>query len=117
MPDTPSTANTLRSTTRSQLLGILAPRRLQVMFIGLTILVGAGLELVPPLVLKQIVDNHLTPQNPNGIWLLAFVYLASVAGVQAMSFLTNYLTAYTAQGALYDLRVRLYRHLQRLPIR
>lgn len=117
MPDTPSTPNTMRSTTRSQLLGILAPRRLQVMVIGLTILIGAGLELVPPLVLKNIVDKHLTPKNPNGIWLLAFIYLASVVGVQAMSFLTNYLTAYTAQGALYDLRVRLYRHLQRMPIR
>lgn len=110
-------ANTQRSSTRSQVLGLLAPRRLRILVIGLTILIGAGLELVPPLVLKQIIDNHLTPRNPNGIWLLAFIYLASVAGVQAMSFLTNYLTAYTAQGALYDLRVRLYRHLQRLPIR
>jgi ATP-binding cassette subfamily B protein len=116
MPET-RPANTQRNTTRSQLLGILAPRRLQVMVIGLTILIGAGLELVPPLVLKNIVDNHLTPKNPNGIWLLAFIYLASVAGVQAMSFLTNYLTAYTAQGALFDLRVRLYRHLQQLPFR
>ena len=110
-------SSTLRSTTRKQLLEILAPRRLQILVIGLTILLGACLDLVPPLVLKQIVDNHLTPGNPNGLWLWAFVYLASVAGSQGMTFITSYLTALTSQGALNDLRVRLYRHLQRLPIR
>ncbi|MHB1480693.1 MAG: ABC transporter ATP-binding protein [Bellilinea sp.] len=107
---------TLQSTTRKQLLEIIAPRRLRILLITLTILGGAGLELVPPLVLKQIVDAHLTPGIPDGLWLLAFFYLSSVAGVQGLSFLTNYLTALTAQGALNDLRIRLYRHLQRLPI-
>ena len=108
---------TFGSTTRKQLLEILAPRRLRILIIALTILAGAGLELVPPLVLKQIVDAHLTPGIPDGLWLLAFIYLASVAGVQGLGFLTSYLTALTAQGALNDLRIRLYRHLQRLPIR
>jgi ATP-binding cassette subfamily B protein len=108
---------TLRSTTRKQLLEILTPRRLRILIIALTILGGAGLELVPPLVLKQIVDAHLTPGISDGMWLLAFIYLASVAGVQGLSFLTSYLTALTAQGALNDLRIRLYRHLQALPIR
>lgn len=110
-------STSLRSTTRKQLLEILAPRRLRILVIALTILAGAGLELVPPMVLKQIVDAHLTPGIPDGLWLLAFIYLASVAGVQGLSFLTNYLTALTAQGALNELRIRLYRHLQRLPIR
>lgn len=110
-------SDTLRSTTRKQLLEILAPRRLRILIIALTILGGAGLELVPPLVLKQIVDAHLTPGIPDGLWLLAFIYLGSVTGVQGLSFLTSYLTALTAQGALNDLRIRLYRHLQRLPIR
>mgnify|MGYP001392242724 FL=1 len=107
----------LRSTTRKQLLEILAPRRLRILIISLTILGGTALELVPPLVLKQIVDSHLTPGIPDGLWLLGVIYLASVAGVQGLSFLTGYLTALTAQGALNDLRIRLYRHLQRLPIR
>ncbi len=116
MPETLAIANTLGSTTRKQLLDILAPRRLQILVIVLTILVGASLELVPPLVLKQIVDKHLTPAIPDGLWQLAVIYLTSVAGVQGIGFLTNYLTATTAQGSLNTLRIRLYRHLQRLPI-
>lgn len=110
-------STTLRSTTRKQLLEILAPRRLRILIIALTILGGTALELVPPLVLKQIVDSHLILGISDGLWLLGVIYLASVAGVQGLSFLTSYLTALTAQGALNDLRIRLYRHLQRLPIR
>lgn len=116
---TPAAASsaTLRSTTRTQLLQILAPRRRRILIIALTILGGSGLELVPPLVLRQIVDAHLVPGIADGLWLLASMYLASVAGAQGLGFLTSYLTAVTAQGALHDLRIRLYRHVQGLPIR
>ena len=106
----------VKSTTRKQSLEILSPHRLAILSIAITILVGAGLELVPPLVMQRIIDDHLTPGISTGMWLLAIIYLASVAGVQGLGFLSNYLTALTAQGALKDLRVRLFRHLQRLPL-
>ncbi len=109
-------STTSNASTRRQLGEILAPHCLAILAIIVTILLGAALELVPPLVIKQIVDNHLVPGNPDGLWALALVYLASVMGVQALGFLSSYLTARAAQGALKDLRVRLYRHLQRLPL-
>ena len=110
------TPNVLRSATRQQLVEILSPHRLVIGFIAGAILLGAGLELIPPLVMKQVVDGHLATGISAGLWPLAFLYLASVAGVQGLGFLSNYLTALAAQGALRDLRVRLYRHLQRLPL-
>ncbi len=103
--------------TRQNLFAILAPHRLAILWIGVVILCGASLELVPPLIMKQVVDDHLAVGNANGLWSLAFLYLAAVAGVQSLGFLSNYLTAWTAQAALMELRVRLYRHLQRLPLR
>jgi ATP-binding cassette subfamily B protein len=66
--------------------------------------------------MQQVVDAHLATGVSAGLWPLAFVYLASVAGVHGLGFLSNYLTALAAQGALRDLRVRLYRHLQHLPL-
>jgi len=99
---------------RQHLSDILGPRWLAILSIGVVILLGACLELIPPLIMKQVVDQHLTPGNPEGLWLLAFAYLLAVAGVQGLSFLSSYLTALTAQGALKELRVRLYRHLQYL---
>jgi ATP-binding cassette subfamily B protein len=101
--------------TREQLVSILKPHRWIILLIALFILVGAFLELVPPLLIKRLVDEHLTPKVPEGVGLLAILYLAAVAGVQAIGFMTNYMTAYASQGALRDLRVRLFSHLQHLP--
>src|SRR5215216_4043584 len=104
------------SNMRKNLYEILAPYWRAILLIVIVILLGASLELVPPLLVKRIVDQHLTIRNPNGLWTLAVLYLVATAGVQGIAFLTSYLTALTAQGALKDLRVRLYRHLQRLPL-
>lgn len=109
--------NASASNMRRNLYEILAPHRAAILLIALVILVGAGLELVPPLLMKQIVDQHLAVGNAEGLWTLAFAYLIAVALAQGLAFLTSYLTALTAQRALKDLRARLYRHLQRLPLR
>lgn len=105
-----------RGATRQQLLEILSPYGGFIAVIAVTILFGAALELVPPIVMKQVVDGHLAAGVAAGLWPLAFAYLASLAGVQGLGFLSNYLTAMAAQGALRDLRVRLFAHLQRLPL-
>jgi ATP-binding cassette subfamily B protein len=105
------------SNMRQNLYEILTPYWRAIALMVVVILLGATLELAPPLLMKQIVDQHLAVGNASGLWSLAFLYLAAVAGVQALAFITSYLTALTAQGALKDLRVRLYRHLQRLPLR
>ncbi len=105
-----------KSATQKQLLQILSPHKLVIGLIAISILLGAGLELIPPLVMKQVVDGHLATGIRDGLWPLAFIYLASVASAQGLGFLSSYLTALAAQGALQDLRVRLFSHLQRLPL-
>lgn len=109
-------AHAMRSATRGRLMEILAPYGAALFVIACTILLGAALELTPPMVMKRIVDGHLAPGIASGLWPLALLYLASAAGVQGLGFLSGYLTARTAQRALRDLRVRLYRHIQRLPL-
>lgn len=104
------------SDIRQLLLDIVAPRRRRVLLIMVAICASAGLEVLPPLILKRIIDGHLVPGIAAGLWALAAFYLAVIAGQQVIGFVASYLTASTAQGALRDLRVRLYAHLQRLPM-
>jgi ATP-binding cassette subfamily B protein len=80
------------------------------------ILAGAGLELVPPLVVKQVIDVNLAQGERAGLLQLGLIYFAATAALQGTSFLTSYLTAVAAQGILHNLRVRLFAHLQRLPL-
>ncbi len=98
-----------------QLLRLLAKRRGSVVVVGFLVLGAAAVELVPPLVLRDIVDRHLIVDRSDGIPMLALLYLSGVAAMQAMTFLYGYLAAALAQGVLSELRTRLFAHLQRLP--
>jgi ATP-binding cassette, subfamily B, multidrug efflux pump len=79
------------------------------------VLAAAAFELVPPLIIRTIVDAHLIVRKPDGLLFLAVLYLAAATAVQAMTFLYTYLAATIAQGVLSALRVRLFAHVQRLP--
>ena len=83
--------------------------------VGVSVLLGAVLELAPPLLVQQIVDAHLALGRSEGLLWIAALYLGATAAVQGMGFLTEYLTATIAQGVLRRLRVRLFAHLYRYP--
>ena len=102
--------------TLRQLWSMLTPWRWSLTLVGVSVLLGAVLELVPPLLVKQIVDAHLKLGRSEGLLLIAALYLGATAAVQCMGFLTEYLTATIAQGVLRGLRVRLFAHLQTLPL-
>ncbi len=105
-----------RTETRSQLVNLLAPHRRMIIVIAGVLIAGAFCELVPPLIMQRVIDDHLTAGRSEGLVTLALIYLAAVALIQTFGFLGSYLTAFTAQGALRDLRVRLFSHFQQLPL-
>jgi len=102
--------------TLRQLWAMLTPWRWLLALVGVSVLLGAVLELAPPLLVKQLVDAHLELGRSEGVLWLAALYLGATAAVQAMGFLTEYLTATMAQGVLHRLRVCLFAHLQTLPL-
>src|SRR5262249_46606862 len=93
---------------------MLTPWRWSVILVGVSVLLGAVLELVPPLLVKQVVDEQLKLGRTEGLLWIAVLYLGATAAVQVMGFVTEYLTAIIAQGVLRSLRVRLFAHLQTL---
>ena len=102
--------------TLHHLWDMLQPWRGWLMLVGASVLLGAVLELVPPLLVKQIVDEQLRLGRSEGLLRAAALYLGATAAMQLMGFLTEYLTATIAQGMLRRLRVRLFAHLQTLPL-
>jgi ATP-binding cassette subfamily B protein len=102
--------------TLRKLWAMLMPWRWSLTLVGVSVLLGAVLELAPPLLVKQVVDEHLALGRSEGLLWIAALYLGATAAVQGMGFLTEYLTAIIAQGVLRRLRVRLFAHLQTLPL-
>ena len=97
------------------LVRLVAPWRARAIMVAVFVLAAAAFELIPPFIIRTIVDEHLIVGRSSGLLVLALFYLATSAAVQAMTFLYSYLAATIAQGALSGLRVRLFAHLQRLP--
>jgi ATP-binding cassette subfamily B multidrug efflux pump len=102
--------------TFNQLWAILKPWRWWLALVGVSVLLGAVLELAPPLLVQKIVDGPLALGRSEGLLFIAALYLGATAAVQVMGFLTEYLTAIMAQGVLRRLRVRLFSHLLTLPM-
>lgn len=86
------------------------------LLVAISVVAGAVLEVLPPLITQRLIDDHITLGRVDGILRLALLYLAATAGVQVVGFVTNYVTATASQGALHRLRVRLFAHLQILPL-
>src|SRR5207245_11531248 len=99
------------------LLRLLAPWRGHVAVMSILVLAAAMFELVPPLIIRRVVDEHLLAGRPEGLLREALLYLGAVGAMQAITFVYGYLAATIAQRILSDLRVRLFAHVARLPMR
>ena len=78
--------------------------------------VAAGLELATPLILRDAVDDVAAgfQRVPLEIWAAAFLGVILLRSV--FQILYVWLTHTTGQSVIRDLRVRLFRHLLRLPV-
>jgi ATP-binding cassette subfamily B protein len=73
--------------------------------------------LVQPYLLKVAIDRYVARGEAAGLALMAGLYLAALAGEFLAYFCQYYCTMLVAQRSLADLRVALFRHVQRLPLR
>ena len=100
----------------SEVRRLLRPWYGQIALIAGSILVFEALAVVPTLLIQRVIDQHLTPRQPDGILLLALLYLAATVLAETLHFGISYMTVWVAQRALCTLRVDLFAHLQRLPL-
>jgi ATP-binding cassette, subfamily B, bacterial len=92
------------------------PYRARLVLLMAIILGMSGLGVLNPLIIKTIIDDAL-PNRDLGLLTtlsLAMVGLAALIGLVAVGM--RYLTASIGEGLIYDLRVSLFNHVQRLPI-
>jgi len=98
-----------------QLAKLARPWRCRLLVIGALVLAAAVLELVPPLVLRHVIDVDLRAHRTTGLLGAATVYLAASITVTALGSAYGYLAATVAQRSLAGLRARLFAHLLALP--
>ena len=99
-----------------RLFGLLTPYW-HVLVISAILLIGrAGLDLVPPLFQKEIVDEVITTRNLAFLGVLIAFLIGAYALQQLVSVGDNYVRHALGERFIFDLRVRLYAYLQRMSL-
>ena len=81
-----------------------------------TIVLEAVLGIVPALLIKRIVDTAI-PQHDRGLLTtLALVMVAIAVAEAVLSLAERWWSARIGEGLIFDLRVSLFDHTQRMPI-
>ncbi len=80
------------------------------------IVAGAVLALIPPLLFRRIIDVTLPEGDRDELLLIAVLVVAAALGEAAVSLIERRLSARIGEGVIFDLRVALFDHVQRLPI-
>lgn len=101
----------------AQLVGLVRPWKGRLAAVAAAIVAASALELLPPLVVRHIVDHNLTVARTDGLLAAGALYVVAVGGIQALTFAYGYHAAVVAQNALHALRVRVFDRLCRLPMR
>jgi ATP-binding cassette subfamily B protein len=100
-----------------RVMGYSTPYRWQIVGMLLLILINTGLTLLTPLILRQLIDTTIPEGNVSQLILLAFGLLLIPALGGVISVGQRRFNASVGEGVIYDLRVALYSHLERMSLR
>ncbi len=99
-----------------RLLTYLRPYRREVVLATAAIIGHSALELAPPYLTRLIIDRYIPAGDVTGVLQVAAIYLATLLGAFALEYGQTWLLQLTGQRIMFDLRMQIYRHLQRLDL-
>lgn len=84
--------------------------------VSLLLLLRTGLNLLPPLVQKRVVDNVIAKRNVSTLWPTIGALIGIYALMHTVSFGDMYIRHTVGERFIFDLRVHIFEHLQRLSL-
>lgn len=100
-----------------RVLAYARPYTRKIIFMLLLILVSTGLNLISPLIIRELINNTLPNKNLSQLNVLALALLVIPLAVAGLRVWQRWLNATVGEGVIYDLRVALYKHMQRMSLR
>ncbi|MCZ7630544.1 MAG: ABC transporter ATP-binding protein/permease [Microthrixaceae bacterium] len=93
-----------------------APYKAQLTGFLVAIVAGSLLALVPPLVFRSIIDSTLPAGDSDMLAMQAGLVVAAAVVAMVTSLLERMWSARIGEGLIFDLRVALFDHVQRMPL-
>jgi ATP-binding cassette subfamily B protein len=99
-----------------RLLGYLRPYKLQVAIALSAIVTASVLQLAPPYLMKIAIDRYIATGDLAGIDRIALAFLGILLASFTLEYLQTWVLQMTGQRIMFDMRMQVYGHLQRLDI-
>ncbi|MBQ3671215.1 MAG: ABC transporter ATP-binding protein [Treponema sp.] len=89
----------------------------QMVLVLLAIFVSSVFTLLPAILTGRIIDEGLIGRNLSALIVFIALSLAVTLGANLIGVAQNYLNTWVAQHIIFDMRNKMYRHLQKMPQR
>jgi ATP-binding cassette subfamily B protein len=98
-----------------RILGYLKPYWLQFLLVFVTILVSAGVGLLPSIITGKIVNEALVGKDMKLLIQLLIAAFVTLTASQVIGVLESYINAWISNKIIYDMKNQMYGHLLSMP--
>jgi ATP-binding cassette subfamily B protein len=104
-----------------RVVGLFRPYKWSILITGLLVVVGAGIAVIPPLLVQRVFDDALFPLDGSPpdlglLWRLVVAMIALFLLSAALGVVQTWLTSTVGNRVTGDLRVKLFDHLQSMEL-
>jgi ATP-binding cassette, subfamily B, bacterial len=99
-----------------RVIRLAAPYRWMLVGFVIVIVLAALAALLPPLLFRQIIDEAIPEGNRGLLNALAGLVVAAAVIDAGLGFVERWFSSKIGEGLIFDLRVKLFEHVQRMPV-
>ena len=100
-----------------RLLGFIKPYKKYVIFAIVLNIFVAILSAVGPMLTKIAVDDYISKSDYHGLLMISLVLTGSLILQATIQYFLTYFTQYIGQRTLYDIRTKIFKHIQTLALK
>jgi ATP-binding cassette subfamily B protein len=104
------------ATLMRRLLAYLRPYKAQVAIALVSIISASVLQLAQPYLTKVAIDRYIATGDLQGLNWIALAFLLILLASFALEYIQTYTMQLTGQRIMFDMRMQIYGHLQRLDV-
>lgn len=102
------------SLVKSSIINVAKKNKSLLVILAFLIVAVVVLSLVPPQILKQIIDNNFMQKNSNGLFISALLYMSIILFVGIFDFLKEALLTVIGQKITKEIRLEMMEKLHRI---
>ena len=99
-----------------RVLGMTRPYRGALIGFLITVILAAAVGVVPAFLFRALIDDAVRTHDQTLVLVLALAAVGVAFSTAALSLFQRWYSAKVGEGLIYDMRVALFDHVQRLPI-